>query len=173
MPVRRRRGPLLAHADGMDLISVEGKRRREDLPRALPADISPFRTADSDDIVNLPEVARYVLDIVFTNGDNVPSHRSLVWSCVRYGVSRYLLGQPSSAIDEELALLKLATEQRIRRTFTVESERDRALVMLDRSLAVADKAARLGWNREALRENGRWDAELQRVLRSSPFVTAA
>lgn len=171
--MRQNRGPALAYEPGMDLISVEGKRRREDFPRALPADISPSRTADSDDIVNLPEVARYLLDIVFTNDTDVPSHRSLVWSCVRYGVSRYLLGQPCSVIDEEFALLRLATEQRIRRSFTVDPERQRALVMLDRCLAIADKAARLGCNREALREKGRWDAELQRVLRASPFVSAA
>lgn len=156
----------------MDLITVAGGRRREEIQRVLPADIAPFRTPDSEDIVNLPEVARQVLAIVFADGDDVPSHRVLVWTSVRYGVSRRLLGQPSSIVEEELKLLRLAAEQRIRRTVTDGDDRARALLMLDRSLAIADQAARLGFDRDALRERGRWDAELQRVLRASPFVMA-
>lgn len=157
----------------MHSTSVEGERRSVDNLRVLPADLPPARTVDADEIVSLPEVARHVLDIVLTDADHVPSHRSLVWAGVRYGVSRSVLGQARTVVDEEMALLRLAAEQRIRRTVTDVEHRERALMLLDRSIDVADMAARLGFDREALRARGRWDAELQRVLRTSPFVSAA
>lgn len=149
------------------------QHRGDGAVRVLPADYPPPRTAEPDDIINLPEVARHVLDIVFADGDDVPSHRGLVWAGVRYGISRALLGQPRNVVDEELALLQLAAEQRINRLISDEQQRTRALALLERSVELARRAARLGCEREALRDEGRWDAELQRVLRASPFVSAA
>lgn len=164
---------MLAHGAGMLSISTPVARRSGDTLRASPADAPPGISVDADDIVSLPEVARHVLDIVFADAENVPSHRSLIWVCVRFGVSRHLLGQPERMIDEDLALLELAADQRVRRTVTDDAQRERALILLDRSIEIAVRAAKLGFDREALRARGRWDAELQRVLRTSPFVSAA
>lgn len=150
----------------------QGERRADANLRIVSSDLPP-RTVESEDLVSLPELARHVLDIVLADGDTVPSHRVLVWAAVRYGVSRNVVGQPSSAIDEEMALLRLAASQRIRRTVSEDASRERVLSLLERSAAIAQRAAMLGFNRESLRARGRWDAELQSVLRSSPFVSAA
>lgn len=168
------RGPSLAKATRMHptLTPPQSERRADANLRIVPADL-PHRAVETEDLVSLPELARHVLDIVLADGDTVPSHRVLVWAAVRYGVSRNLVGQACSVVDEEMALLRLAASQRIRRTVTDTASRERVLSLLDRSMVITERAAMLGFNRESLRVRGRWDAELQSVLRSSPFVSAA
>lgn len=139
--------------------------------RPLAADL-PISRADAldDDVVHLPEVARYLLDIVFVDPTRTtPSHRGLTWAAVRYGVSRRNLGQPLRTIDDEMNLLRTAAEQRIRRAVSDDEHRDQSLDLLGRAVEVATQAARLGYERDALRTAGRWDAELQRALKQHPF----
>ncbi len=141
-------------------------------PRAADLPTSSLADMLEDDVVHLPEVARYLLDIVFVDHERTPSHRGLTWAAVRYGVSRRHLGQPARTIDDEMALLGTAAEQRIRRAVSDPEQREQSLLLLTRAVDVALQAARLGYERDALRHAGRWDAELQRTLKQHPFGPA-
>lgn len=167
---RRQMAPRLPPPSGMTHISETLAGAATARPDRLPADgFVPLAPAD-DTLVHLPEVGRHVLDLVFAApAATPPSHRGLVWAAVRYGMARMQLGIGTDGVRDELELLRLASANRIERSISEPAQREQLLATLAQVMDLAHECAMLGRERESLQARGRWDAELQRALRASPF----
>ena len=144
----------------VDEIMAEWDRNTDDLPW------SSLEQADRQN--NLAGVITRVIDCAMSEASREERVRALVDTAAGHGESRRKQGVDVPSLFREYFVIRTATWRQLKTLVNPPTSYD-AIFVIDGLLSIASRATVLGYHRQEMEANGRWEAqkaELEKSVRS-------
>lgn len=119
---------------------------------------------------NLRDVVIEMAEAALCARQERAAHRRLAETAAEHGAHRRTQEIPEHLILTELHLLRHALWHYLTRTFGSSDRTTRAILRLDRALALATNASMWGYYREEIDALGKWDAGMEQIVSRSSLL---
>lgn len=118
-------------------------------------------------IDNLPDVVVGLVEASLCRPLDEEAHRRKIEEAAQHGRARRTQGIPEHLMPTEYHLLRRALSRYLIQKFGSSDHVTKAILEFDTAISVATNASMWGYYREEIEAIGKWEAGMERILRSS------
>lgn len=131
----------------------------------------PWRSLSAEHRINgLPKVLARIADAALCRPVEGHAHGAMVEAAVEHGATRRTHCIPEHLMFAEYHLLRQAIWDHLAQKFGVGTDTAQAIMRIDAVITVATNASMWGYHRQEIEAAGKWEAGIERMIRTSPFL---